>query len=732
MQALHKPSLQVQSSPVSHRHSRWLFALYTGIISINLLLILCYLASLPSYYSYLLESCFSSMQICSDTTISVLSLEWKETLGLTESGLAMLHIGIDLFYFCCFAFVAALIMILKPKDVLGSIAAFTLVSFVFGNVVFQQWEGLDILVSLAQIAGLSGFMCLALLFPSGRITRRWIGWTAVLAFLIRYVPNYLPFRVMHIDNWPLGLSLGWLILFFGTLAYSQFTQYRENVSPKARQAIRKVAFGFISAFGALICVNLLLIVWPQLYKSEVFWLDLSIRLTMLPIPIALGSALLKDRLWGVPPIVRRSFVYAALLVTVFGIYLTTVWYLALVFQSQSDVYPLIATGLVVVLFSPLKASLEKLVNRFVYGKREDPVSFLVGLGDRLKEPFAPEQVLGTVVMTIKDMLKLPHASITILVNDREQEAAIAGCPREPESLRFPLVVGGQELGSLYVSPRSLDEPLSRSDMRLLHMLGRESARIVHGLQQSLDINRLMQELQASREKLIFAREEERRSLRNNLHDDMAPKLASLALTASAAGALIRKDPPRAEGIVAELESDIRIIVSEIREFVHNLRPPALDQYGLVEAIRQRADRLMHVMNAHRTDEGNQIQLEVSSPHALPLLPAAVEVAVYRIVTEALTNAVKHSKSSTCRVTIAMHTGMQIDELYVEIVDNGVGISDAVRLVSHGSEGGVGLTSIRERAAELGGRSQIVVAEGGGTRVAAWLPLQFHTVGSVTE
>jgi len=734
LKALLNPFLQAQHHNSGRRRSRRLLALYVGIAALNLFLALCYLASLPSYYHYLNEACIDSAQGCPDAPMSVLSGEWQEALGLTASGAAMLHIGIDLFFFCCYAFTAALIMLLKPKDVLGSVTAFTLVSFAFGDLVFKQWAGSDILVPLAQSAGILGIMCFALWFPSGRITRTWIGWVAVAAFLVRYAPAHLPLPAVHLDKWPLGLSLGWLIVFFGTLAYSQYTQYRDNASAEAKQAVRKVAFGTIGAFAALICVNLSLLIWPQLYKSDSFALDLAIRLTILPIPISIGSALLKDRLWNVPPIVRRSVVYAGLLFILFMIYMATVWYLTLVFQARSGFYSLIATGLVAVLFTPLKVFMEMLINRTMYGKRENPVSFLVGLGDRLKEPHAPEQVLGTVVTTVKEMLHLPHVSITILVNGREQEAAAAGSPREPQAIRFPLVMGGEQLGSLYILPRSPDEPLRKADLRLLQLLARESARIIHGLKQSLDIGRLMKELQTSREKLIFAREEERRSLRNNLHDDLAPRLASLALTASAAGDYIRKDPERAETIIGELEADIRVTVSDIREFVHNLRPPALDQYGLIEAIRQRADRLMYVHNAHGGRPGQQIRFVLLSPAELPPLPAAVEVAAYRIVSEALANVVKHSGASTCTVTLALQTEDQSDGLYVEVADDGTGLSDAVGdwPASERREAGVGLMSIRERAAELGGRSRIARLEGGGTQAAAWLPMQIHTDWSAAE
>lgn len=719
---------------LSHRHrERWLFAFYAGIVALILLMTIGYLASLPFYYDYLQNSCYSSAHDCSLATMSSLSGEWRQSLGFTPSVFALSHIGLDLFFYSCYAIVAGLILLLKPKDAVGAITALTLVAFAFGDLVYKQWGGANVFVPISQSVAVAGFMCFALWFPSGRITRKWLGWTAFVAYLVRCLPGYLPFQAIKTDQWPLGLSLSWLILFYGTLAYSQLMQYRESTATNARQAIRKVAFGFIGAFLALICINLLLLVWPSLYQSNVFWLDLSIRLIMLFIPFSLGSALLKHKLWGVPPIVRRSFVYATLLVLVFGIYLATVSYLSLVFRSESGVFPLIATGVVAALFSPLKEGLEKLVNRMVYGKRENPVSFLVGLGDRLKEPYAPEQVLGTVASTVKEIMHLPHVSITILTNGREKEAAAAGSATESQAIRFPLVIGGKELGSLYVTTRSPDEPLTKADLKLLQLLGRESARIIQGLKQSLDISRLMQELQTSREQVIFAREEERRAIRNNLHDDLAPRLASLALSASAVHEFVHRDPLRATRIVSELEADIRVTVRDIREFVHNLRPPALDQYGLVEAIRQRAERLMYVKSTHGENEGDHIRIEVASTNELQLLPAAVEVAAYRIASEAMVNVIKHAKASTCRVTLTINEMQsQHAELLVEISDNGIGIAHVDRHNSGDSTDGVGLISIRERAEELGGRSQIECGEGGGTRIKAWLPLHMKLNGRAME
>ena len=722
MTAEEKASFATQIDWSRRRNSRRLFALYAAAAAGAIGLTVCFLAALPFYYDYLVSMCYAAASSCELATMSPIASAPGGAPLFGVVGTAWLHVGLDVAFFAVYAAVAGLILILKPRDGLGSIAAFALVSFAFGSQTFLGWVGAAWLVPTAQSAAIAGFMIFALIFPSGRATRAWLPWIAVGAFLARNVPDLLPIPAIHVDRWPLALSLLWMVVFYGSLSYSLYTQYREAAAEPGREAIRKVAVGFIGAFATLILVSLPLLAWPALYNGQVFWLDLAARSAMLFIPLSLGAALLKHRLWGVPPVVRGGFVYAALLGISFAIYLAVVAYLAWVFQTESAVFQLIATGVVAVLFSPIKNALDLLANRIVYGRREDPVSFLVRLGDRLRDPFAPERVLESVTATIREAMRLPHASIAIGGLGSETEAAVSGGPRDASAVRLPLVVGGEELGGLYAMPRAPGEPLSSADNKLLQLFAREAARIVYEVKQSLDIGRLMQELQSSREKLVHAREEERRAIRNNLHDDLAPRLASLALLASAARDLMDRDPSRARTIVTELETDIREAAGDIRAFVNDLRPPALDQYGLQEAVRQRAERWTQL-------EGANVRIAVAPGAALPQLPAAVEAAAYRIVTEALANVVKHASATECRVTIELRGS----QLYVEVKDDGVGLVEGAPPGGGDGSGGVGLMSLRERAEELGGTLRIESPRdgSGGARIAAWLPLSPRMEGRGT-
>jgi signal transduction histidine kinase len=211
------------------------------------------------------------------------------------------------------------------------------------------------------------------------------------------------------------------------------------------------------------------------------------------------------------------------------------------------------------------------------------------------------------------------------------------------------------------------------------------------------------ELQRSREDLVSAREEERRRLRRDLHDGVGPRLAALMLELETAGDLVSENPD-ASALMAKLSGQAREIVSDVRRSVHALRPPALDELGLVGALEEGA-----------TQYGPAgLRISVEDPEELSRLPAAVEVACYRIVQEALTNVVRHAGASNCSIRIRPDEEASV--LVVEVEDDGRGIRDHDRK-------GVGLISMRERTEELGGRCTVRRLGDGGTLVTALLPVQ---------
>jgi signal transduction histidine kinase len=261
----------------------------------------------------------------------------------------------------------------------------------------------------------------------------------------------------------------------------------------------------------------------------------------------------------------------------------------------------------------------------------------------------------------------------------------------------------ETVGQLLLAPRAPGETFSPADRRLLDDLAREAGVAVYAVRLTTDLQRSAADLQRSRERLVTTREEERRRLRRDLHDGLGPTLASLAQRLNTARVLIPRDSDAAIALLGDLETQVKTMIAEIRQLVYALRPPALDELGLVSALREHAEHY---------NESNGLYISMEAPEHLAPLPAAVEVAAYRIVLEALTNVARHAHARTCHIHLELR---EAQELYLEVTDDGNGLPN-----DH--HAGVGLTSMRERALELGGECRIEPGPTHGIRVVARLPL----------
>jgi signal transduction histidine kinase len=271
-------------------------------------------------------------------------------------------------------------------------------------------------------------------------------------------------------------------------------------------------------------------------------------------------------------------------------------------------------------------------------------------------------------------------------------------PEPSHSLTFPLLYKSEVVGQLIVVPEDTRQPTPEER----HLL----ASIARGAGSAAQVVRQEHDLLRARERLVLAREEERRRLRRNLHDTIGPTLAALSLKAGSVRNLIEQDLPAAQEQLNELRELIHVVITDIRRVVYNLRPPALDELGMLPAIQEQA----------RQSSTGGLQVSVHAPDQMPPLSAAVEVAAYRIVMEALTNVERHAHARHCRIRLSVN-----DQVSIEVVDDGVGL-----LPNH--RAGVGIASMRERVAELGGSCTIESPAEGGTRVLAFLPASSQAPG----
>jgi signal transduction histidine kinase len=408
------------------------------------------------------------------------------------------------------------------------------------------------------------------------------------------------------------------------------------------------------------------------------------------VPAAIGVAVLRHRLYDIDVVLNRSLVYAGLTGAIIVLYSAMVWALGRPLSGGTWASAL-AIGLVGALVLPLRSGLQRLVDRAMYGDRGDPYAALSGLTARLQAAAAPGAALTAVAEAIAEALRLPYVAVETTSGRRAEAGRPRGGPQEP----VPLVHHGEQVGRLVVEGRDRRVVAPR-DLRLLDELARPAGAAVSAAA-------LADALSESRTRLVQAREEERRRLRRDLHDGVGPTLAGVALGLDQVAARLGDDLPAARALLAELKGETAGAVDDVRRLVHGLRPPALDELGLVRALRQQTDRL-----ALRSPG---LDIRVDSDPALPQLSAAIEVAAYRIAVEAVTNSVRHAGASSCHVQVAADGALRL-----EVVDDGAGITE-------GTPPGVGLAAMRERAAEVGGTCTVAPADGRGTRVLAVLPLE---------
>ena len=434
-------------------------------------------------------------------------------------------------------------------------------------------------------------------------------------------------------------------------------------------------------WGSLTVPAVLVFGWANHFLLGDHELPFLVALAVLSValPATIAISVLRHRLFDIELVLSRTVTYAVLTILVVGAYASLLTLADRAFGNRSA-GGLVAVGVVAVLVQPTYAWLHRRVERLVYGYRSEPAAALRRLGASV-ESSDPLRVVETITTSVAEALKVDDVWVEL-----------AGQPRrgDDRALRVPLIHRGSRVGELAVGVPE-GRTLSPADTALLHDLARHAAVTVKSGQ-------LATELQESRSRIVTAREEERKRLRRDLHDGVGPALAAIVVMLNAVQS--RADEAERNALLAEIREEAKDTIQEIRRLVDDLRPAAVDEVGLVGAVRQRAAAL----------STEALTYDVTGPEALPALPAAVEVAAFRIASEGMTNAAKHSGASRCTVHIELE-----GSLGVTVTDNGRG--------SAGPTGtGVGWTSMTERAAELGGSCTISTRAEGGLVVRAVLPV----------
>jgi signal transduction histidine kinase len=568
---------------------------------------------------------------------------------------------------------------------LGSAAAHTLAGWGLPGV--DRASEAMYLVAFGVVAPLA-----AVLYPDGRLP----GWATRVYATVGVAAAAVAAALAPVDG-RTTIPLGAFAVVL--LAAAGWARFMVQTGPR-RRALQWLGWGLF---------HTLMLVLHAMFIGEAFAVHLprafyviTFTLAALPPPVCAAVGIVNPDLMDIRWMLRKSFSWTVTLECAFAA--TAGIYSALELAAGHPPGRGAVTAfcvVIAVLFRPAMERFEDLVDGLLFGGRADPVQALAGLGARFDAGGDPASWLPA----LRAGLALPY--VELWSGDDRVAAATAGQQSDPAdpadpvdrvdaadagsgagsgpagtrepvtTTTVPLVVGDERVGALVVGlPPQVHTlpPATRDVLRL----------VAPPLAQALRAAALTEQLRASRGQLVEALEEERRRLRRDLHDGLGPIMTGVAYSADAARNLVPVDPDRAQAVLADLRADTAAAITEIRRIVYGLRPPALDELGLVAAIRQGCNRL-------RAADGRALAVTIHAPVELPALPAAVEVAAYRIVLEAVTNAARHSGSAQVWLSVEARA----DRLALAVRDGGGPAAATWRP-------GVGLQSMRERAEQVGG------------------------------
>ncbi len=680
------PATQIASGGLGRFATRHILAIWTGLAVIVLVL---FARGATQLYDQILSPCDG--QDC---------LPWQreDFSSVSARTYAIWQVTRETVFALSFAAIGGLVLVKARQDAFARIGAFTFLLFGVCTLtdateaLVRTSVSMRVLAGTLQACGAILMIWFLFTFPNGQFVPKWTLWL-VAALVPVQAATYLssPDFVLN-HNRGIDLPLTLLILLLAVVC--QFFRFRRVDSPLQRQQGKWVVLGFgIAVVGLAVVAIGFPMIGPDIIANRRLFAMIGMALAsafLMLIPVSVALAMLRYRLWDVDRLMNRALVYLIVSGSTVLVYAATVALTSAVLVSGGRaIGAVLGAAAVAVLFGPMHQLVQRRVNRLFYGDRDAPDRVLTELSARLDAAIEPDAMLDTIVRSIRESLRIPYASIrstdgTVLAADGSRRPAAS----------WPLASQGTVVGWLDVAPRG-DEELSASDRTLIGAIAAQAGLAVRSRVAA-------RELADAHERLQTLRVDERDRLRRDLHDGLGPLLAGQTLTLDAAIATLPQDADGALDLLQHVRRHTDQASGEIRRVIDELRPSALDRGSLVETLDASLD-------GYRS-ASTRINVQIG---AIPGLPPGVEVALYRITHEAITNVVRHAAARSVDVTLAWDEPSR--SVVLTITDDGRGIPGSVNR-------GVGLESMEQRAARLGGTLQIAPNSPSGTVVRVSIPV----------
>ena len=629
--------------------------------------------------------------------------------------------------FVSFAGVGAVIVSRQPRNPVGwSMLAFVLMPFgllqgayadhaatlpvVPGGAAWAAWL-FQIAISITVVP----FVLTLVLFPDGHPpSRRWrlVIWLALIATLIacagtafgvtqEFTANFPslthPLQLLPASTAETISNVGALliVLAFALAAASPFFRYR-RASGDEREQVKWVAWAaalFATAFALMAIAT----------NEPVIAFILFVPL----VPVAIGVAILKYRLYDVDVVINKTVVYGALALFITVVYVVVVVGVgSLVGAVGSPALSAVAAAVVALAFQPARRHAQHLADRLVYGARATPYEVLSEFSERLGGTYAAEELLPRMARILAEGTGASRADVWLRVGDELR--ADASWPTDVDRLQalpvdempvelVPVRHQGELLGALGVTKKP-GEAMTPTEEKLVADLASQAGLVLRNVGLTEQLLARLDELKASRQRLVTAQDEERRKIERNLHDGAQQQLVALAVKARLAQGMAAKDAARTEAMLAELQAELADALEELRDLARGIYPPLLADQGLPAALEAQARKSPVPVRVRAAGIGR--------------FPQEAEAAVYFCCLEALQNVAKYANATGAVVTLSNGAG----ELRFEVADDGAGFDPS------GTGYGTGLQGMADRLAALGGDLEVTSAPGTGTTVAGRLPL----------
>jgi signal transduction histidine kinase len=574
----------------------------------------------------------------------------------------------------------------------------------------QEWVWIPMIVGL----GVVGWI-----FPEGQfLSRRWrtamvvaCGVAAVPMVLSALPPRLTVFA--GFDN-PVGLDEPWLpgavnasiglalpVLFGGAAA--AMVRFRRRRGDE-RQQIKWLLLAAMAVAVVLAYYGILSATGTDPNQGFAAWSQYLGIASFLAVPISVAFGVLKYRLYDIDVVINKAVVYAMLAVFITGVYLTVVIAAgSLTGYASNPVLSGIAAAVVAIAFQPARRGAQRLANRLVYGERATPYEVLAQLGDRLAGEYASDDVLDRIAAALAGGIGADRVVVWLDSGGELRPAAVwpegAGSARSDASAAptatddgmrsFPVRHQGEMLGAIGVHKPPSD-PLTPADEKLVGDLAAQAGLVLRNA-------RLIEDLRASRRRLVTAQDEERRRLERNIHDGAQQQLVALTVKARLAEQMIDRDPAKARDLVAQIGADTTGTLEDLRDLARGIYPPLLADKGLAAALEAQG-RKAAVPIAIKADGVGRLDRDV-------------EAGVYFCVLEALNNVAKYAGASHVDVRLWWQDG----EVVFEVGDDGVGFDPAARGY------GTGLRGMADRLEALGGSLEVQSTPRAGTKVLGRIP-----------